>query len=73
MYFNLLDLMKRKGITQEQMANLLGCRIATVSDKLRGIVQVGFTVKEAMLIHDVFFPEYTMSHVFKFEEKEGAA
>lgn len=73
MYYNLLDLMKRKGITQDQMASLLNCRRATVSDKLNGNVKVGFTINEAILVHDVFFPEYTISHVFKFEEKEGAA
>lgn len=73
MFNNLISLMKRKGITQDQLASLLNCRRATVGDKINGNVKVGFTITEAILVHDVFFPEYTLNYVFKFEEKEDAA
>lgn len=55
MYENLLNVMKRKKVTALQIANLLECRPATVSDKLNGTVKCGFYFTEAQKIKKVFF------------------
>ncbi|MDF2524521.1 MAG: putative phage-related binding protein [Clostridiales bacterium] len=64
MYKNLLTAMKVKGITAIQLANLLECRQATISDKLNGIVTCGFYFDEAAKIKKVFFPEYEYDYLF---------
>lgn len=64
MYNNLLNVMKQKGVTGIQIANLLECRAATVSDKLNGVVACGFLFDEAAKIKHVFFPEYEYDFLF---------
>ncbi len=71
MYINLLNAMKAKGITAMQLANLLECRPATMSDKLNGVVNCGFYFDEAYKIKKVFFPEYDYDFLF-FREKDIA-
>lgn len=68
MYANLFKVMKLKGITGKQIANLLECREATISDKLNGIVASGFTFDEAAKIKKVFFPEYDYDYLFAREK-----
>ncbi len=70
MYKNLLIVMKSKGVTAIQIANLLDCRQATVSEKLNGQVLCGFYFDEAAKIRKVFFPEYNYDYLF---EREKAA
>ena len=65
MYSKLLEAMKRKKITITQIANLLNCRIATVSDKINGTVEKGFYFDEAFKIQKVFFPEYSLEYLFE--------
>ena len=65
MYNRLLETMKKKSVTTTQIANLLGCRIATASDKLNGVVECGFYFDEAVKIKQVFFPEYDIEYLFK--------
>lgn len=65
MYNRLLDAMKSKNITTTQIANLLGCRIATASDKINGGVECGFYFDEATKIKQVFFPEYDIEYLFQ--------
>ncbi len=65
MYNRLLEAMKGKNITTTQIANLLGCRIATASDKINGGVECGFYFDEATKIKQVFFPEYDIEYLFK--------
>lgn len=65
MYKNLLVVMKSKGITAIQIASLLDCRQATISDKLNGIVSCGFYFDEASKIKKVFFPEYDYDYLFE--------
>lgn len=67
MYSCLMETMKKKGVTTTQIANLLGCRIATASDKLNGVVECGFYFDEAVKIKRVFFPEYDIEYLFKRE------
>lgn len=64
MYNNLIKVMKAKGVTGVQIANLLNCRQATISDKLNGLVASGFTFDEAAKIKKVFFPEYEYDFLF---------
>jgi hypothetical protein len=64
MYKNLLAVMKLKGVTAIQIASLLDCRQATISDKLNGIVSCGFYFDEASKIKKVFFPEYDYDYLF---------
>ncbi|ABX43350.1 DNA-binding protein [Lachnoclostridium phytofermentans] len=64
LYANLLNAMKSKGITSTQLANLLECRQATMSDKLNGVVNCGFYFDEAYKIKKVFFPEYDYDYLF---------
>lgn len=65
MYANLLNAMKQKKVTALQIANLLECRPATVSDKLNGTVKCGFYFAEAQKIKKVFFQEYDYDFLFE--------
>lgn len=67
MYKNLTERMKEKGITGKQIASLLDCRQATISEKLNGIVGCGFYFDEALKIQQVFFPEYNLEYLFRRE------
>lgn len=69
MYKNLINAMKAKGVTRIQISNLLECRQATVSDKLNGLVESGFSFDEAAKIKKVFFLEYDYDYLFAREEK----
>ncbi len=64
MYNNLIMLMKTKGVTGLQLATLLKCRQATISDKLNGAVTSGFTFDEAAKIKKAFFPEIEYDYLF---------
>ena len=68
MYSNLLEAMKLKKITFTQMAGLLKCQLNTVSDKADGSVKSGFSINEALLIRNVFFPEYNIEWLFERKE-----
>lgn len=71
MYENLVEVMKQKKITALQIANLLECRPATVSDKINGVVKCGFYFNEAQKIKKVFFSEY--DYDFLFEQSDCVA
>lgn len=64
MYKNLLDIMKSKRVTVIQIAELLTCRQATVSDKINGVTGGGFYFDEAAKIKKTFFPEYEYEYLF---------
>ena len=66
MYKNLHFAMKQKNITTTQLAELLGVRIATVSDKING--KSRFYVEEALRIKKVFFPEYEIEYLFELND-----
>ncbi len=64
MYENLIKAMDMKRITYSQVAELLKCQLRTVSDKAKGNVEAGFSVDEALLIKNVYFPEYDIAFLF---------
>lgn len=64
MYTNLIIEMKRKKITNSQLAELLQCREATISDKINGKRECGFYYEEAERIKKVFFKEFEMDYLF---------
>lgn len=68
MYFNLITEMKKKKITNTQIAELLRCRVATVSDKINGKTGCGFYFEEAERIKNVFFNEYNLEWLFTRED-----
>ena len=73
MYSNLIIAMKRKGITIGQIAELLNCRAATVSDKIRGKREYGFYLEEALRIKNVFFNEYETTYLFERDKESKQA
>lgn len=64
MYQNLIEAMKAKKITAKQVATLLECRTATISDKINGVVERGFYFDEAKKIKTVFFAEFDYEYLF---------
>lgn len=66
---NLDEARKEKNITLNQLAKLLDySRYQSISDKING--RTKFTFDEAMLIHEVFFPEYKIEYLFSQKEKQ---
>lgn len=70
MYSALIKAMKDEGVTSVQLAKLLDCRQATISDKLNGIVKNGFYFDEADKIHEVFFEKYDFKKLFTRDKKQ---
>ncbi|HEK9911059.1 TPA: XRE family transcriptional regulator, partial [Streptococcus equi subsp. equi] len=50
------------GVAIVDMADFLGVRAQTVSDKLRGTYDFKFT--EALALQQKFFPEYDLEYLF---------
>lgn len=59
---NLEAEMKRFGVTNADMQNLLGVSERTVRNKLSG--ETDFTYPEALKIRDTFFPSFRMEYLF---------
>lgn len=51
-----------KGITLVDIADLIGVRYQTISDKINGISS--FKFEEALAIQEKFFPEYDLAYLF---------
>lgn len=64
---NLESVRKDKGVSLVDMADVLGVRYQTVSDKIQG--KYDFKFSEAVVIKKKFFPEYEIEFLFQ-EEKE---
>lgn len=62
MLSNLEDVRKRKKVTLVDMADLLGVRYQTISDKIDG--KSDFKFSEALIIQENFFPEYEIKYLF---------
>lgn len=71
MYKNLIEILKKKGITNEEYARFLGVATKTVWNKLQGKTE--FTLGEAVKTCTYICPEYRMDYVFKAEAEAGAA
>lgn len=59
---NLQSEMKRNGISNSDIKNLLKCSDRTVTNKLTG--ETDFTIPEALKIHKTFFPELRLEYLF---------
>lgn len=66
MYKNLMEVLKRKGITNKAYADYLGITEKTVWNKLQGKTE--FTLSEALKTC-VLMPEYKMDYIFTAEEQ----
>ena len=67
----LIEILKKKGITNEEYARFLGVATKTVWNKLQGKTE--FTLGEAVKTCTYICPEYRMDYVFKAEAEAGAA
>lgn len=59
---NLLAEMKRYGIRNKDLSQVLSLTDRTISNKLAG--ETEFTVKEALAVRDTFFPGLRISYLF---------
>ena len=71
MYKNLIEILRKKGITNKAYAEFLGVTEKTVWSKLNGKSE--FTLGEALKTCSVICPEYKMDFVFKAETEIEAA
>lgn len=69
-YKNLRAEMARNGVTIKQIAELLGVRFATVSDKMNG--RSRFFCDEAIKIKRKFFPNLPIEYLFDDEQVNSA-
>ncbi|RKO63229.1 helix-turn-helix domain-containing protein [Caldibacillus debilis] len=67
-YKNLRAEMARNGVTIRQIADLLGVRFATISDKLNG--RSRFFCDEAIRIKRHFFPDCSLEYLFDDEDEQ---
>lgn len=63
---NLLAEMARYGVTKENIRETLGCSAKTVDNKLGGKTE--FSVNEAILIRDTYFPGMRIKYLFGNEQ-----
>lgn len=72
MYRNLRAEMARQGVTVGDIAEALGVRKATASDKLNG--RYRFYFDETMKIKNRFFSDHSLEYLFKRDdEKKNSA
>lgn len=69
MYSNLRAEMARKGIKVKDLAELLGVRRTTVSDKING--KYRFYYDEAKKIKETFFPDLDLEYLFDSDDTKG--
>lgn len=69
-YKNLRAEMARNGVTIKEIAELLGVRFATVSDKMNG--RSRFFCDEAIKIKRKFFPNLPIEYLFDDEQVNSA-
>lgn len=65
---NLNKVRKEKNVTLVEMADLLGVRYQTISEKIDG--KSDFKFGEALKIQEEFFPEYEIKFLFKNRSDE---
>ncbi|MFB6364512.1 XRE family transcriptional regulator [Paenibacillus elgii] len=70
-YRNLRAEMARNGVTIQQLANSLGVRFATVSDKING--KSRFFCDEAFYIRRNFFPNCSFEYLFDPDDQQTTA
>lgn len=67
MLSNLDEIRKKKNVSLVDMADLLGVKYQTVSEKING--KSDFKFGEAMKIQETFFPEYEIKYLFAKKEE----
>ena len=65
MYLTLKTEMARKKITGKEIAEKTGKNEGVISRKINGYTS--FSVEEAILIRDLFFPELSVEDIFRKE------
>lgn len=70
MYRNLEAEMVREGVTRKNLAEALNVRYATIIDKLKG--RYSFTLDEAFVIRNKFFPHLSFEYLFETDENQTA-
>lgn len=70
MLANLNNELRRKNITQNAVARMIGVTDKTLTNKLSGATE--FTVNEAFLIRKNLLPEFTMDYLFATDDEKGA-
>jgi len=70
MHKNLKAEMAREGITISDIAEFLGVRHATISDKVNG--KFRFYYDEAIKIKNHFFPNCSLEYLFENEDQKTA-
>ena len=73
MYSNLRSEMARGNISNREMAKVLKLHENTVSNKLLGKSESGFSIEEAFLIKSAFFPDLDLSYLFQREDNPPKA
>ncbi len=67
MYFNLSTELRREGLTQQDVADLVRKTSATVNSWING--RSPLPLDAAFAIRDTYFPGMTMEYLFAFDEK----
>ncbi|MGM0183383.1 hypothetical protein IGK74_002348 [Enterococcus sp. AZ150] len=65
---NLEDIRKKKNVSLVDMADLLGVKYQTISEKING--KSDFKFGEAIKIQETFFPEYEIKYLFSKSKDE---
>ena len=68
MLSNLEDIRKKKNVSLVDMADLLGVKYQTISEKING--KSDFKFGEAIKIQETFFPEYEIKYLFSKSKDE---
>lgn len=67
-YSNLKAEMGRNDVTIEEIAKGLGIHRNSASNKING--PSSFSIEEAILVREKFFPDKTLDYLFKTDEEE---
>ena len=67
-YFILSEMMKEAGVSVEELAKTLGCHRNSIYNKMYAVGNSDFSVSQAILIRDKFFPGCSIDTLFR---KEG--
>lgn len=68
MLSNLEEVRKKKNVSLVDMADLLGVKYQTISEKING--KSDFKFGEALKIQETFFPEYEIKFLFSKNKQE---
>ena len=73
MYSNLRSEMARRNISNREMAKVLKLHENTVSNKLLGKSESGFSIEEAFLIKSAFFKDLDLGYLFQRKDNPSKA